>query len=576
MKKRGSIMDMENQNRRHDGSGAVMGQAAMLKKIVRDTYRIVIVGIIFLIIFVVMSVILNSVSAKQLENTMYLNQYRIGSKTLTAAVQSYAVTGNIEYYNNYMKELNEDKNRDIAWDGLKANNLRDNEWAELEHIAEMSNGLVPLEEEAMELAAAGDTEGAIALVFGDTYENTVQEITSATDTCINDIQTRMARSKRKLNIAMYVSMAVFILSFATIVRKIATSMKFSREELLVPIVKVSEQMEELAQGHFVNKMDLKADSTEVGTMVGAIIFMNDNFTRMIGEISAVLGKMSAGNYKVELVENYVGEFVEIKDSLYKIINSMKDTLSNIQSAANQIDAGSEQLAQAATDLAQGCTDQAMKVSEVSEMVDAMSKSMEEHSDEARKTAQISENAGHLLDESNDKMQELKEAISEISRRSEEIRSIIGTIEDIASQTNLLSLNASIEAARAGDAGRGFAVVAEQVKNLAEQSTQAAGETTKLIEDTVSAVDKGIAIADEAVINMGEVMNGAREAMNMMGDIADALKKESENIQKIDTNIAGVAEIVNNNSAASEETAAVSEEQSSQVQMMVHIMEQFEI
>lgn len=317
-------MSIEKQNRMQDGTKSTMGQAAMLKKIVRDIYRIVCIGIAFLLAFIVMNLFLNSVSKKQVENTMYLDQYRIGSKTLTFAVQSYAVTGDIKYYNSYMKELNEDKNRDIAWDGLKANGLRDNEWAELEHIAEMSNGLVPLEEEAMELAAAGDTDGAVALVFGDTYEKTVQEITAATDTCINDIQVRMARSKRKLTIGMYMTMSIFLLSFATIVRKIATAMKFAREELLVPIVKVSEQMEELAQGHFVNKMDLQLDATEVGTMVGAILFMNDNFTKMIGEISAVLGKIADGNYKVELTENYVGEFVEIKNSLYKIIDSMKE------------------------------------------------------------------------------------------------------------------------------------------------------------------------------------------------------------------------------------------------------------
>ena len=159
------------------------------------------------------------------------------------------------------------------------------------------------------------------------------------------------------------------------------------------------------------------------------------------------------------------------------------------------------------------------------------------------------------------MQELKVAIGEISKCSEEIRSIIQVIEDIASQTNLLSLNASIEAARAGEAGRGFAVVAEQVKNLAEQSTEAAGETTKLIESTIDAVNKGIAIAEETEASM---------------DMAQALQAEVSSVQQIDENITHVAGIVDNNSASSQETAAVSEEQSAQVHTMLQLMHQFQI
>ena len=551
-------------------------QSAMLQQNTRTTFRILIISLLVLIVFVISNVYLGKVNSRQLEATMYLNQYRLGSKTLTAAVQSYAVTGEKTYYDNYMKELNEDKNRDIAWEGLKQDGLTDNEWAELEHIAEMSNGLVPLEEEAMEKAGSGDTTGAIALVFGEEYESTVQEITATTDKCINDIQARMARKQTKLNLTMITTMIIFILCFLTIASKIITTLAFAKKELLLPIVKVSEQMKELAQGHFDSHLDLPEDDSEVGTMVSAVHFMNDNFTKMISEISEILGQMGEGNYRVEPTEEYVGDFLQIKDSMVKIIADTKKALSTIQVTAQEIDGGSEQLAQAATDLAEGCTAQAAKISEASQMIDAMSKSIEEKASVAQETAEISKQSAQTVAEGNRKMQELKAAIGEISKCSEEIRSIIQVIEDIASQTNLLSLNASIEAARAGEAGRGFAVVAEQVKNLAEQSTEAAGETTKLIESTIDAVNKGISIAEETEANMDQVMEDAEASTKRMIEMAQALQSEVSSVQQIDENIAHVAGIVDNNSASSQETAAVSEEQSAQVQTMVQLMDQFQI
>lgn len=487
----------------------VTSQSAMLQQNTRSTYRILIISIVMLILFIGSNMYLSRINSQQLEATMYLNQYRLGSKTLTAAVQSYAVTGDQTYYDNYMKELNEDKNRDIAWEGLQKDGLTDNEWALLNHIAEMSNGLVPLEEEAMDKAGSGDTQAAISYVFGEEYESTVQEITATTDNCINDIQARMAQKQNTLNLIMITTMVIFILCFLTIARKIVTTLTFAKQELLIPIVKVSEQMKVLAQGHFDSRLDLPEDDSEVGIMVQAVHFMNDNFTKMITEISEILGQMGQGNYRVEPTEEYVGDFVQIKDSMVKIIADMKKTLSTIQVSAQEIDGGSEQLAQAATDLAEGCTAQASKISE-------------------------------------------------------------------ASQTNLLSLNASIEAARAGEAGRGFAVVAEQVKNLAEQSTEAAGETTKLIESTIDAVNKGIAIAEETEASMDQVMEEAEASTKRMVDMAQALQAEVSSVQQIDENIAHVAGIVDNNSASSQETAAVSEEQSAQVQTMVQLMHQFQI
>ena len=552
------------------------GQAAQLNKIVKDTYRVVGVGVILLILFTAINIIVSVANADQLESVLFLNQYRMGSKTLTSEVQSYAVTGKSIYCDNYYKELEVDKNRDVAIAGLRKNDITEEELKGFDEIAAMSNELVPLEVEAIEKASQGDLIGAMSLVFGDEYETTVQKINAYTDECIEKIQNRISKKQSVLLVIMFMSEILFGLSFIYIVKKVVDAIRFSKKELLVPIVKVSDQMAELAKGSFAKEMDMQPDESEVGKMVEAIIFMKQNFSSMIHEISDVLGQMGSGNYHVEVTQEYVGEFVKIKDSLIKIVVDMKQVLQTIKDTATEVDGGSEQLSKAAMDLADGCTIQSTKVTEVVEMVRKMASSMEEKAQDAQDTVMISSQAGELLMSGNQKMQDLKVAITEISKCSEEISTIIATIEDISSQTNLLSLNASIEAARAGEAGRGFAVVAEQVKKLAEESSQAAGETTVLIEKTVETVEKGIAIADETVRNMEEVMVGAKASTEKMAQMAEELREEANNMYIINENVSAVAEIVDNNSATSQETAAVSEEQTAQVATMVQMLSQFKI
>ena len=295
---------------------------------------------------------------------------------------------------------------------------------------------------------------------------------------------------------------------------------------------------------------------------------------MILEVSDILEKMGDGNYNFTIEQEYVGEFDQIKESLYKISEKMRDTLTTIREVSQQIDSGSEQLSYAAVDLAEGCTEQAGKVSNLVHLMDEMYSSMEHSAMEASETVKISTSAGEVLIEGNEKMHELKEAIEDISKCSEEIGQIIGTIEEIASQTNLLSLNASIEAARAGEAGKGFAIVADQVKNLADESAKAAGETNKLIERTILAVERGISIADETSQSIEEVMQGAKDATEKMQSTSKILSRDVEHMHEINENIVRVSEIVDNNSAASEQTAAVSQEQKAQVESMVNLMDKF--
>ena len=560
-----------------NGLDKKLSQEARLKSLTQRMYAVVGITVIVLLAFIFLTTYSRTSAAEQLETTMFLNQYRTGSKNLTMAVQSYAATGEEVYYNNYMKELNQDKNRDIAWAGLQENDIKAEEWAMLNEISGMSNGLVPLEEEAMAQVKKGNTAAAIKAVFGAEYKETAEKISSETDEAINTIQNRLARYQSILNILVIVCEVVFVISCILIIYMIVLTISFARKELLNPIISVSAALAELAKGNLKVKLEgMKANNSEVGRMVGALDYMEENFSNMITEIADVLGSMGQGNYRVEVKENYVGEFVKIKTAMEDIIAETKSMLNTIRNTAQEIDGGSEQLAKAAMDLADGSTVQASKMQEVADMVNQMSMSMEAKAEEAQETVKIASEAGRALMDGNEKMQELKVAIGDIEKCSNEIRTIIGTIEDIANQTNLLSLNAAIEAARAGEAGRGFAVVAEQVKNLAEESAKAAGETRKLIDTTVEAVQKGIEYADITAESMNAVMSGAQLSTEMMEKMSVELREEAANMMKIDDNVARVAEIVDNNSATSEETAAVSEEQTAQVATMVQMMEQFTI
>ena len=551
-------------------------QAYRLKNIVMKSKGMVIVGGIFLLLLFSIMIITNRISSEQLEDTMYLNQYRLGSKALTAAVQAYSVTGDQQYYDAYMKELNEDKNRDIAWAGLEENDIKAEEWDKLNQIAGLSNGLVPLEEAAISSVADGDMQSAIDYVFGDQYGETIQQINAITDDAITTIQTRMERRKNILAFIEIVAALCFFVSFLVLVNQILYTIKFASKELLQPIINVSDQMTQLAAGDLHSEFHMQKDDSEVGRMVEAICYMKSSLTNIIGEITSILDQMGQGNYQVAIRQEYVGDYQLIRDAFNRITDEMKQTVTTIREASGEINCGSGQLADAADNLATACTSQAGQVSVVAEHINELNTIIASNKKDAEEAVKISNLSASTLTAGNAKMEELKDAIQEISSCSEKISSIIGAIEDIATETNLLALNAAIEAARAGEAGKGFAVVAEQVKKLAEESSQAAGKTTQLIETTIAAVQNGTTIADEAATNMEDVVMSSTEVGERIRRIVEQFAREENSIGRINDNIAEIAGIVDNNSATSEETAAISEEQKSQAEAMVELIGRFKI
>ena len=559
---------MEKQN--------VIGQEARLNKLVKKNIVIAIITVIGLIFLMVINVMVVKSYNRQIEVTNALNQYRLGSKELTYAIQSYAVSGDKIYYDNYMRELNQTKSREQALAILEECGLETSEWNMLNEIANLSDSLIPLEEAAIQNVAIGDLNAAVACVFSQEYENTVVEINETTSAAIETIQNRMTDEQKILSILQYLSEGAFIIMTGIVLWNVLIIVRFSKSELLVPIKKTCAQMISLAKGDFKSELDMHMDESEVGIMVGAISDMKEKTHDIIAEISSTLEQMGNGNYNFQINADYVGDYGTIKESFLVIGEKMRDTFRTLKDVTKQIESGSDQLASAAQDLAEGCTIQATQVTEVLSAMNEMSDNMESNAQEAITSIELSAKASETLMEGNKKMGELITAIEEINKCSEQIGTIIGAIEDIASQTNLLSLNASIEAARAGEAGRGFAVVADQIRNLAEESAKAAGRTTTLINTTIDAVSKGIEIAGKTAEDMKRVMESSKESADKMNVISDLLSNEVAHIQEINSTMNTISEVVNNNSAASEETAAISEEQMAQVETMAELMSQFQI
>ena len=415
---------MDNPNKEDTGTLGKNSQELHLRMIVKKSITALVLGGIMLAISIIINFYTTLVEVDRLETTQFLNQYRLGSKALTYAVQAYSVTCNETYYNDYMRELNEDRNRDIAWEGLKKNDITDAEWSEMEHIAELSDALVPLEEEAMRAAASGDRELAISYVFGEKYEADIAVINSQTDEVINRIQHRLAGKKNVLVVVQIVVELLFLLSFLYVMRQILVSNRFSREELLVPIKKVSDQMVALSKGDFHEAFDMVADDSEVGRMVAAIQFMKENLVKIIREITVVLEQMGNGNYDIALEQDYVGEFSVIKDSFYKISEEIRHTLRNLRDLSEQIKSGSLQLADAATNLADSCTVQATTVFDLSSLTENLYGDMDKNSNDARECVEIASQASETLSVGNEKMHELKNAIEEIKKCSEEINTFL--------------------------------------------------------------------------------------------------------------------------------------------------------
>ncbi|MGN0690993.1 MAG: methyl-accepting chemotaxis protein [Oscillospiraceae bacterium] len=344
---------------------------------------------------------------------------------------------------------------------------------------------------------------------------------------------------------------------------------------LKPLKNISAAADRIASGELSATFDYNAGD-EIGTLCANFARCTDITRKYIADISEKLDRLAGGDFTVTVDEDYIGDFAPIKASLNNIIGSMRNTLNNIDAASKQVSMGAGNVAQTAADLAAGVSDQTESVSRLNDDIAAIMDKVRESSSIADDARVLAGNAKERIEDSNREMEKLLKAMAEISAMSAETAKIVKTIDDIAFQTNILALNASVEAARAGAAGKGFTVVADEVRNLAGKSAEAANRTSKLISQTTEAIEAGAALADSTAGSLAEAVDNTISVDENISRISEFTREQARYMDEISENIRTITDVIGSTSGSTQSEAALSEELSGQAEMLDKLISEFKL
>lgn len=374
---------------------------------------------------------------------------------------------------------------------------------------------------------------------------------------------------------------IIVVIIVLITLSIIMAISFGRsiaDSIATPLDKLKLRLDTFAQGDLSSPFPTVETKDELAEMAAVTTSMASALQFIISDVGNILNQMANANFIVTSGDKsrYVGDFETILTSMTELKRQLVETLLAVSEASNQVAAGAANLSDAAQSLAEGATDQAGAVEEMQATITTISEDIRITANNAGDSYNQARAYSEEAERSRTEMKAMMEAMSRISDASQQVGNIISEIEDIASQTNLLSLNASIEAARAGEAGRGFAVVADQIRQLAEQSSKSAAETRTLIETSLNAIADGGKTVDVVNASIDRVVEGIELIAQSSKSISEMSNDQAEAMKQAELGVNQISEVVQSNSATAQETSATSDELSAQAVTLDSLISKFQL